>query len=296
VPDFSHEISAGRNDGKVICGVDEVGRGPWAGPVVAAALVLPHDFPESLLVQIRDSKKMSAVAREKLFAPLTDLCPHAIAEASVGEIDQLNILWASMLAMQRAVDQLSQSLTDFHIIKQSASFPLLMGEGRDGGDVGTRTEGISWHRRHPHNQYHPHPAPPPSRGREFSLMEMGRNNSVELDLALVDGNRAPKISCATQIIIKGDDKSYSIAAASIIAKVHRDRLMKKLAEEFPHYGWESNAGYGTAQHIAGLATHGVTRWHRTSFAPIRAALGNSLSRKAGEGILSATSSTQHSYI
>ena len=145
---------------------------------------------------------MSAAARERLYEPLTGLCRYAIAEASVAEIDQINILWASMLAMQRAVTALS--------------------------DV--------------------------------------------IDAALIDGNRAPKLNCPATPIIGGDDKSLSIAVASIIAKVYRDRLMRKLAEEFPHYGWERNAGYGTAQHLRALDQFGVTPWHRASFAPVRDAM------------------------
>ena len=199
MPDFSHEINYGRNAGKAICGVDEVGRGPLAGPVVAAAVVLPIDCPDSIVTALRDSKKMSEKAREALFQPLCDLCPHAITEASVAEIDTINILQASMLAMQRAVAALD----------------------------------------------------------------------IKIDVALIDGNRAPQINCQPVTIIKGDDKSYSIAAASIIAKVYRDRLMKKLAIEFPSYGWEHNAGYGTATHMAALDAYGVTPWHRTSFAPVR---------------------------
>jgi ribonuclease HII len=197
MPDFSYEIVHGRDAGKIICGVDEVGRGPLAGPVVAAAVILPQDFPLTISGEIKDSKKMSAKAREDLFEPLIQNCRYAIAEASVAEIDTLNILWASMLAMERAVSLL-----------------------------GT------------------------------------------LDVALIDGNRAPKTACAAVPLIKGDDKSLSIAAASIIAKVQRDRLMKKLAEEFPHYGWDLNAGYGTSQHLAALVEHGLTHWHRGSFAPV----------------------------
>ena len=205
MPDFSYEIAAGRQIGKVICGVDEVGRGPLAGPVVAAAVILPLDFPDSLASQIRDSKKMSDIARERIFEPLKQHCRYAIAEASVAEIDELNILWASMLAMQRAIECLNTSI----------------------------------------------------------------------DTALIDGTRSPKLTCASTPIVKGDDKSYSIAAASIIAKVHRDRFMQKLATEYPAYGWDHNAGYGTAEHLAAVTQHGVTPWHRSTFAPIREALKKS---------------------
>lgn len=199
MPDLFHEIAAGLQEGKIICGVDEVGRGPLAGPVIAAAAILPPGgLPDALAVQIQDSKKLSAVKREALFAPLTQLCTYAVAEANVAEIDRINILWASMLAMQRAVAGL--------------------------------------------------PQPP--------------------EVALIDGNRCPQLPCTAVAIVKGDDKSLSIAVASIIAKVTRDRLMAALAVEFPFYGWESNAGYGTAQHLAALRKYGTTPWHRDSFAPV----------------------------
>lgn len=200
MPDFSQEIRYGRESGKTICGVDEVGRGPLAGPVVAVAAILPQDFPIELLAKIRDSKKMSEAAREKIYEPLTKHCRFAIASASVEEIDRLNILWATMLAMQRAVAKLD----------------------------------------------------------------------IPIDVALIDGNRTPKLDCEAVAVVKGDDQSFSIAAASIIAKVHRDRLMKKLAETFPFYGWDRNAGYGTSEHMAALARYGATECHRTSFAPVRA--------------------------
>lgn len=201
MPDFAHEIRFGRLKGRIICGIDEVGRGPLAGPVLAACVVLPLDFPDGLCAKIHDSKKMSARAREKIVEPLKEHCLFAVAEASVEEIDRLNILWATMLAMQRAVEQLE----------------------------------------------------------------------TKIDVALIDGNRAPKLPCEAVPIIGGDDASLSIAAASIIAKVTRDRLMKKLAEEFPFYGWDHNAGYGTSEHMEAMAIHGVTAWHRTSFAPVRRA-------------------------
>ena len=209
MPDFSHEIRFGREFGKVICGVDEVGRGPLAGPVIAAAVILPTDFPVDIRAKIRDSKKMSETAREKIYGPLTQNCRYAIAESNVAEIDEINILWASMLAMQRAIKAL----------------------------------GV-------------------------------------IDTALIDGNRAPKLDCAAETLVKGDDKSYSIAAASIIAKVHRDRLMQRLAAEYPVYGWERNAGYGTKEHLAALEQYGVTAWHRTSFTPVKIAIGKSSCKTA----------------
>ena len=200
MPDFSHEIRFGRKEGKTICGIDEVGRGPLAGPVIAVAVIMPIDFPAVIRKEIRDSKKMSTKAREGLFDPLTSICRYAIGEASVPEIDTLNILWASMLAMQRAFTGLA----------------------------------------------------------------------AVIDTALIDGDRAPKLECATCPIVRGDDKSLSIAAASIIAKVYRDRLMQKLATVFPAYGWERNAGYGTTEHILALTHFGATEWHRTTFAPVKA--------------------------
>lgn len=200
MPDLSHEIAAGLHDGTIICGVDEAGRGPLAGPVIAAAAILPAEgLPADLAAQINDSKKLSAARREHLFVPLTRLCRYAVGEADVAEIDAMNILWASMLAMQRAVDRLP----------------------------------------------------------------------VKPDIALIDGNRCPHLACPARPIVKGDSISLSIAAASIIAKVMRDRLMTKLAVQYPFYGWDKNAGYGTTQHLAALRAHGATPWHRDSFAPVR---------------------------
>ncbi len=196
---LDYEIRFGRNAGAVICGVDEVGRGPIAGPVVAAAVVLPpKDLPESVASRINDSKKLSMKQRESLFDPITDLCRCSVAEASVAEITELNILNASLLAMRRAVEGLPET---------------------------------------------PH-------------------------MALIDGNRSPKLGCKTQIIIGGDGKSLSIAAASIIAKVVRDRLMRRLSEEYPGYGWDKNAGYPTAEHLDAIKRIGITAWHRPSFAPV----------------------------
>jgi len=200
MPDFSHETRWGWNSGKVICGVDEAGRGPLAGPVIAAAIIIPCNIAPEILPHIRDSKKMSEASRDKLYGALTQSCLYAVAEATVEEIDRLNILWASMLAMKRAIQTLA----------------------------------------------------------------------AKVDVALIDGNRTPALDCHAEAIIKGDDISYSIAAASIIAKVHRDRLMKVLALKFPNYGWERNAGYGTREHLVGLAQYGITPWHRSTFAPVRA--------------------------
>jgi len=197
--DFSYETQFGRSDGKIICGVDEVGRGPLAGPVMAAAVILPLDISTALLTKIKDSKKLSALQREALFDPLRSCCQFAIAEANMDEILKYNILGASMLAMSRAVASLK----------------------------------------------------------------------TKIDMALIDGNRIPKsLPCKATPIIKGDNLSLSIAAASILAKVTRDRFMQKLAIQYPGYGWEHNAGYGTREHMEALNLLGTTLWHRDSFAPI----------------------------
>ena len=150
---------------------------------------------------------MSAEQRENLFAPLTQVCLHGVGEASVAEIATLNILWASMLAMQRAIDALHAALDQ----------------------------------------------------------ALGQT----IAMALIDGNRLPKtLRCPAEAIVKGDDKSLSIAAASIIAKVTRDRMMAQLAAQHPGYGWERNAGYGTPEHLLALQTLGITVWHRQGFAPV----------------------------
>jgi ribonuclease HII len=194
-PDFTYEDK----HGGAVCGIDEVGRGPLAGPVVAAAVVLRRDtLPISVRREINDSKKLNASRRAWLFDEIHRHGDVSIAECSVEEIDTINIFQAAMLAMKKAYEGLV-----------------------------TR---------------------PP--------------------VALIDGNKAPKIDCTTQTIVKGDTLSLSIAAASIIAKHHRDELMKKYAEEFPHYGWASNAGYGTPEHLKAIEIHGVTWLHRRSFAPI----------------------------
>ncbi|MDX9689250.1 MAG: ribonuclease HII [Proteobacteria bacterium] len=200
MPDLSLEMALGAADGLLICGVDEVGRGPLAGPVVAAAVILPAGgLPEGLANKINDSKKLSEKQREALYPALVEHCTYAVAEATVGEIDKINILHASLLAMTRAVRQLD---------------PV------------------------PHH-------------------------------ALIDGNKIPKnLPCPSTPVIKGDSSSLSIAAASIIAKVTRDRIMKALGAVHTVYGWQKNAGYGTSLHLEALKTHGVTMWHRGSFAPV----------------------------
>ena len=215
MPTLLYEIEYGRNDGKIIAGTDEAGRGPLAGPVVAAAVIIPENFPESLAKAINDSKQLSEKKREALFPQLLEHCIHGIAECSAQEIDSINILQASLLAMKRAVGNLY-------------SPPLAGGVG---GGV------------------------------------------ITPQVILVDGNKSPNIPNMKNIpIVKGDSKSLSIAAASILAKVTRDRLMQLLHNEFPHYGWAHNAGYPTQEHIAALATHGITAHHRQSFGPVQSLL------------------------
>ena len=197
------DLSIENSHSGVICGVDEAGRGPLVGPVVAAAVILDMDnIPEG----INDSKKLSLKKREKLFTEINLTAKVAVGIASIEEIDSINILWASMLAMQRAVCSLG----------------------------------------------------------------------VTPDMALIDGNRTPKeLPCDAIAVIKGDSKSLSIAAASIIAKVTRDNLICELAKEFPAYGWERNSGYGTKEHKDAMTKHGITKYHRKSFAPVKQFLQSS---------------------
>ncbi len=203
MPDFELED---KYDG-MVAGVDEAGRGPWVGPVVAGCVVfLSRNVDERLLSELNDSKKLSKKKREILYDLLLNeaKCGHVligIGEASAEEIDRINILQASFLAMKRALN------------KACIKMP---------------------------------------------------------DMLLVDGNREPKdFACPVKAVIKGDAKSYSISAASILAKVYRDRLMEKMALTYPGYGFEKNAGYGTKAHIEGLKKFGVTPVHRKSYAPIK---------------------------
>ncbi|GLQ05701.1 ribonuclease HII [Sneathiella chinensis] len=192
LPDLSLE----NEETGLVAGIDEVGRGPFAGPVVAAAVILdPANIPDG----IQDSKKIAKSKREQVFNAILETSRVGIGEASPEEIDNLNILQATFLAMRRAVEQLP----------------------------------------------------------------------VRPDALLVDGNRDPKLGLPTRLIVKGDSLSLSIAAASIVAKVTRDRKMCRLAEQYPHYGWQNNSGYGTAEHRKGLSLFGITPQHRRSFAPIR---------------------------
>lgn len=188
-----------------VCGVDEAGRGPWAGPVTAAAVIFDQTTLSPELAQsLNDSKKLSAKKREALIDQIKEESIWAVGEASVEEIDEFNILQATFLAMRRAVQGLSQ----------------------------------------------------------------------KPDFALIDGNKMPpQLGIEGMPIVKGDGLSCSIAAASIIAKVTRDRQMADLAKQYPHYGWERNAGYGVKLHQQGLASNGVTPHHRKSFAPIKKILG-----------------------
>ena len=202
MPSFEFE---NKLKGKVV-GIDEAGRGPWAGPVVAGAVVfLTENIDEFLLRNLNDSKKLTAKKREILYKKLFDCRDEGkiligIGQSSAKEIDEINILQATFLAMNRAVAALER----------------------------------------------------------------------KPDYALVDGNQKPKgLICDCQALIKGDALSYSIAAASIVAKVYRDRLMTDLADKYPYYGFEKNAGYGTALHQKGLAEYGVCEEHRRSYKPIR---------------------------
>ncbi len=195
-PDYSIEQTARAGGVRIIAGVDEVGRGPLAGPVTAAAVILdPDAIPEGL----NDSKTLTAKRRAALNDALFACADVSIAHASVEEIDALNILRASHLAMERAVAGLRQ-------------------------------------------------AP---------------------DLALIDGNLIPKeLKIPAQAVVKGDAISVSIAAASIVAKICRDRIMWDLAQQYPGYGWETNAGYPSKSHREALQNLGVTPHHRRSFKPV----------------------------
>ena len=205
MPDFSLENGL---DG-IITGIDEAGRGPWAGPVVAGAVILDRGGVSDALVNgLDDSKKIKPEKRQELFDQL-QLSPGisiGVGIADVDEIDKNNILGATMMAMARAVENLN----------------------------------------------------------------------IIPDIALVDGNRAPKLGCQVKCVVRGDGISLSIAAASIIAKVTRDKIMAELAKQNPGYSWETNQGYGTKAHQLGLQKLGITNHHRKSFAPIRAIIENNL--------------------
>lgn len=189
--------TVGARNGGPVCGIDEVGRGPWAGPVLAAAVILDPDcVPEG----VDDSKRLTAARREELAAVLA-VCAHVgVGLATVAEIETLNILQASLLAMRRAVEALP----------------------------------------------------------------------VRPTFAYVDGNRTPAgLVCPAEAVVGGDGRIAAIAAASIVAKVARDRMMVALSQDFPGYGWHTNMGYGTSIHAEGLKRQGITAHHRRSFRPIQ---------------------------
>ena len=194
MPDRRLEDAARASGARLIAGVDEVGRGPLAGPVTAAAVILGPESPEGL----DDSKVLSPARRSALAERLHATARVAIVHVPVEEIDRLNILRASHLAMARALAALSP------------------------------------------------------------------------DLALIDGKLVPdNLSCAARAVVRGDGRCLSIAAASIVAKVARDRLMVDLAQQHPGYGWEPNAAYATKMHLSALRDLGPTPHHRRSFAPVR---------------------------
>ena len=190
---LEYEQQAMEKGYKSICGVDEAGRGPLAGPVCAAAVILPHG---TVIEGVNDSKKLSEKKREALFEVIKETAiSYSIAYADVAEIEALNILNATMLAMKRAV------------------------EGLD----------------------------------------------VPADYAMIDGNRLPDLIIDSECIVKGDAKSMSIACASILAKVSRDRLLYRYAEEYPQYGFDKHKGYGTKVHVEALKAYGPCPYHRPSF-------------------------------
>ena len=203
VPDFSLEDNLGLAPAAIIVGVDEVGRGPLAGPVTVAAVFLNRKkITSDLSNKIDDSKKLSQKTRTILCRKIKEVADIGIGWASIKEIDEFNILEATMLAMQRAVMSLSQETT------------------------------------------------------------------ADPDYILIDGNKAPKFNFPSKTIVRGDEKSISIAAASIVAKSERDAFMASLSTLYPGYGWEKNFGYGTQQHLAAIERHGITSHHRKSFKPI----------------------------
>ena len=204
VPDFAIE----RRCEGLVCGIDEAGRGPLAGPVVAAAVILdPRRFPKSLREGLDDSKVLTIEQREACYRALSRCADRGsahigIGASSVAEIDRINILRAALLAMARAMAGLG----------------------------------------------------------------------VRPDIALVDGNVAPELDCRVKTVVTGDALSFSIAAASVIAKVTRDRIMRTLAPRYPSYGWSTNVGYATPEHGKAIRRFGVTPHHRRSFAPVRLAI------------------------
>ena len=199
-PDFSIENSAGG----LVCGLDEVGRAPLAGAVVAACVFIPNEnLEKKIWKKVNDSKILTREMRENLVPEIKEYSCWAIGESCPREIEKTNIVQASFLAMRRAFGAMCNS---------------------------------------------------------FSLMP---------ETALIDGHIAPQFPCAVQTVIKGDSKSVSIAAASILAKVHRDNMLAELAKKHPHYGWEHNVGYPTPEHLEAINRYGITGYHRRTFAPVR---------------------------
>lgn len=204
MPDFHLEKEISSNG--LVFGIDEAGRGPWCGPVVAACVCWPnYEIPTELAEQIDDSKKLSSQKREHLFQLIMQSnALIGIGIASSIEIDERNILEATFLAMKRALEQVQQ------------------------------------------------------------------NHKIQPTCVLIDGNRLPKNwEISAKSVVKGDHLSLSIASASIIAKVTRDKLMKELSKSYPQYGWDKNAGYGTKEHINAIEKYGITSIHRRSYAPIK---------------------------
>ena len=199
IPDFSLEIESGFD---LVAGVDEAGRGPLCGPVVAAAVIFPNRDIE-IPVIIRDSKQMTVRQRAAAYDWIAENTVWAVAQCSPAEIDEMNILWASMCAMERAVNEL-QCVPQY---------------------------------------------------------------------CLVDGNRLPN-NLNGAPVVHGDARSRSIAAASIIAKETRDRIMRDLAQQFPQYGWDKNAGYPTKSHLQAIDKYGINAHYRKSFGPVKERIKN----------------------
>jgi len=198
MPDFAIE----RTCRGIVCGIDEAGRGPLAGPVVAAAVIIDRRcFRGELRRTLDDSKVLTRGDREACYGALRRCARIGVGAASVREIDRLNILRANLVAMARAVAALG----------------------------------------------------------------------LRPDIALVDGNVPPTLPCPVRTVVKGDALSFSIAAASVVAKVTRDAIMRGLAERYPGYGWHTNVGYATEEHVAAIRRLGITPHHRRSFAPVRLA-------------------------
>ena len=210
-PSIRTERALAGQGARLVAGVDEAGRGPWAGPVVAAAVIFPDRKPPKGL---NDSKLLTAERREELYVSIYEAGLVGVGIVSVEDIDRVNILQATFIAMRIAVAGLSD----------------------------------------------------------------------EPDVVLVDGNRCPSLSQRAVPVIEGDRLCPSIAAASIVAKVTRDRLMCELAGDFPGYLWHSNKGYGTPAHAQAITVLGVTCHHRQSFAPIRSALGRTAGLSVGSGL------------